>query len=77
MPKITFKSIDEAARTATFDIDGSSETRNIPDYFEGTIDDYLMALANGLAVEFDETEKTDISAPETAVDSVLVDTEAV
>ena len=48
---IKFLSMDSVARTASFDVDGKEVTRNIPAQFEGTIDDYLAALVQGLAVE--------------------------
>lgn len=56
---ITFKEFgtENGKRTATLTIehdDGTTEdvTRSIPDVFEGTIQDYLKALANGLRIEF-------------------------
>lgn len=51
MTEIKFISVDQVNRTATFTVDEEEVTRKIPLVFEGTIDDYLRALASGLAVE--------------------------
>lgn len=51
MAFIKFVSIDKEARKATFDVDGVEVTRRVPAQFEGSIDDYLGALANGLEIE--------------------------
>lgn len=63
MATITFTSIDNQARTATFDVDGKTVVRNIPEVYAGTIDDYLLALAQGLAIEFEDQEVTNIDDP--------------
>lgn len=51
---VKFVSLDKVARTATLDVDGTKITRKIPEKFEGTIDDYLTALARGLQIEADK-----------------------
>ena len=63
MPIVKFTSVDSNARTATFDVDGVSVTRKIPNEFIGTIDDHLEALARGLAVEYAPTNIKTIEVP--------------
>lgn len=74
MPKITYKSLNKDARTATFTVDGEDVTRHIPAQFAGTIDDYLLALAQGLAVEFAPVEVRTIETP---TKNILIQDEAV
>lgn len=52
MSEVKFDAIDPIARTATFTVGGVPVTRRIPAKFAGPVDDYLSALAAGLAVEF-------------------------
>lgn len=69
-------SVDDAARTVSFDVDGETVVRSIPDKFDGTIDDYLKALADGLVIEYAEVEKTDVTATKYAAGEI-VSTDAV
>jgi len=71
---VTYKSIDKEARTATFDVDGESVTRKIPQKFVGTIDDYLTALAKGLQIEANKKAKTAqvIDTPQLRINDVVV-----
>lgn len=57
---VKFSSIDQSARTVTFDVDGKPVTRGIPKKFDGTLDDYVLALARGLSLEYavEETPKS-------------------
>lgn len=73
--QIKFVSINPQARTATFNVDGVDVTRKIPAKFDGTIDDYLNALANGLAIEVQEREASaqEIETPAMQVNEVVVD----
>lgn len=73
MPTVKFTSIDKAARTATFDVDGQSVTRNIPAQYAGTIDDYLNAVAEGLVIEFTVTEVKPIEDTLLKAGDIVVD----
>lgn len=58
---ITTDEIDAWGRTkrwANFTVDGVAVSRCIPETFEGTINDYLTALANGLRIEYQAEQKT-------------------
>jgi len=69
---VTFKSLDKEARTATFDVDGKSVTRKIPQQFAGTIDEHLTALAKGLDIEFAPKLAQVIDTPSLKADDVVV-----
>ena len=70
---ITFKGLDKEARQVEFDVDGETVVRNVPDLFDGTIDEYISALGQGLAIEFAEVEKTEIEDPIMKAESILVE----
>ena len=67
MPTVKFTSIDKDERTVTFDVDGEAVTRKIPEQFEGTIEDYIRALARGLAIEY--TAATPEAIPDPAFEA--------
>lgn len=70
---IKFKNLDASARTVTFDIDGQEIVRGVPEFFEGTIDDYILALASGLAIEFTEKSIKKIENINIEIGAVLID----
>ena len=72
MPEIKFKSVSKTERTATFAVDGINVTRRIPNQFSGSIDDYLQALASGLAVEFTPEVVRDIETPLLKAGAVVI-----
>ncbi len=51
MTTVKFTSLDKEKREVTMNVGGVAVTRSIPAQFKGTIDDYLAALAKGLANE--------------------------
>lgn len=79
MAIIKFKSVGKTARTASFDVDGKTVVRKIPDQFTGTIEDYLSALAKGLATEAAKDGKVakKIEAPKYKASEVMIDTTTV
>lgn len=62
-PIVKFTSVDIEARTVTFDVGGQQITRDIPQQFFGTIDDYITALGRGLEVEFTTVDAKAIETP--------------
>ena len=55
MTQVLFSSIDTAARTATFTVDGTPVTRPIAqEVTDETLADHLQALANGLIIEAEQ-----------------------
>lgn len=61
---VKFQSVDLKARTATFDVDGESVTRGIADdVVNETLKDHLIALAQGLAIEYTAPVELSESAP--------------
>lgn len=73
MANIAFVSLDKVKRLVTYTVNGEDVTRHIPEQFEGSIDKYLLALENGLHVEFDalEVEPKPIDEPSIKVGESL------
>lgn len=79
MATIKFISLDKKTRMASFDVDGKTIARQISDNFDEhgqTIDDQVMALADGLAIEFaDQDAPTEINDTSIAAGTILVSDE--
>lgn len=72
MPEVKFKSVNKTERTATFAVDGATVVRRIPKQFVGSIDDYLLALAVGLDIEFAPEIVKDIETPSLKANAVVI-----
>lgn len=72
---VKFTSINKAARTVTFEVDGAPVTRRVPLVFEGTLDAHIEALAAGLQIEADSgivdlvTQRPKAPQPEAIIES--------
>lgn len=70
---VKYKSINQQQRTVTLELNESNVTRNIPDQFEGTIDEYITSLAQGLEDEALATpDPKTIENPSFSVNEVII-----
>ena len=74
MAIVKYKSIVKTTRKVTFDVDGITVVRKVPKKLNVSIDEYIMALAQGLAKEYTTPESDTIETPSYSVSEVLVDT---
>lgn len=61
---VTFLNLDLVTRMAEFDVDGLTVSRQIAESIgDNDIDNHLIALANGLAIEYQNSSPNDLTRP--------------